>query len=186
MNALTRTGALAAATAVGALGALAATTVATAGDGRGSAYTVTARLSGYQEDPATISTTGAGSVRLRVDPGNQTIHYTLRWANLEGTMTQAHIHFGGRHQSGGISAFLCSNLGNGPAGTQACPTTNPAEVSGTLRAADVVGPTAQGITAGQVDELLRAIAADTTYVNVHSTLYPAGEIRSQLEPHGHR
>jgi hypothetical protein len=159
--------------------------VASAGDGRDDAYTVTARLSGYQEDPATISTTGAGSVRLRVDPGAQTIRYTVRWANLEGAVTQAHIHFGGRHQSGGISAFLCSNLGNGPAGTQACPTTNPAEISGTLMASDVIGPVAQGITAGQIDELLRAIAADTTYVNVHTTLYPSGEIRSQLEPHDH-
>jgi hypothetical protein len=180
MNGLTRTGVLAAATAVGAVGALAATTVASAHDGDGDPYTVTARLSGYQEDPATISTTGAGSVRLRVDPGAQTIRYTVRWANLEGTVTQSHIHFGGRHQSGGISAFLCSNLGNGPAGTQACPTTNPAEISGTLRAADVVGPVPQGITAGEIDELLRAIAADTTYVNVHTTLYPSGEIRSQL------
>ena len=180
MNALTRTGVLAAVTAVGAVGALAATTVASAHDGDGDPYTITARLSGYQEDPATISTTGAGSVRLRVDPGAQTIRYTVRWANLEGTVTQSHIHFGGRHQSGGISAFLCSNLGNGPAGTQACPTTNPAEIWGTLRAADVVGPVPQGITAGEIDELLQAIAADTTYVNVHTTLYPSGEIRSQL------
>ena len=79
--------------------------------------------------------------------------------------------------------FLCSNLGNGPAGTQPCPA-GPATVTGTLTAADVVGPAAQGIAAGEFEELLRAIRARVTYVNVHSSKFPAGEIRSQLRAHG--
>ena len=33
--------------------------------------------------------------------------------------------------NGGISFFLCSNLGNGPAGTQACPA-GPAELTGVI------------------------------------------------------
>ena len=94
-------------------------------------------------------------------------------------MTQAHIHLGGMHQSGGISTFLCTNLGNGPVGTQACPAA-PATITGTLRPADVIGPVGQGITAGQFDELVAAIKAESTYVNVHTSLYPGGEIRSQL------
>jgi hypothetical protein len=100
-------------------------------------------------------------------------------------VTQSHIHLGSRHQTGGVSVFLCSNLGNGPVGTPACPTTNPAEVSGTLTAEDVIGPVPQGISAGELDELLRALSADATYANVHSTLHPSGEIRSQLEPGHH-
>ena len=56
-------------------------------------------------------------------------------------------------------------------------------MEGTIRPADVIGPVGQGITAGQFDELLDAISADTTYVNVHSSLYPGGEIRSQLDQH---
>jgi len=32
---------------------------------------------------------------------------------------------------------------------------------------------------------IAAIEADTTYVNVHSTKYPGGEIRSQLDGDGH-
>ncbi len=98
-------------------------------------------------------------------------------------MAQAHIHIGGAAQSGGISVFLCTNLGNGPAGTQLCPAA-PATISGTIRPADVIGPVGQGITAGQFDELLAALRADTTYVNVHSSLYPGGEIRGNIE-HGH-
>ena len=52
---------------------------------------------------------------------------------------------------------------------------------GIIRPADVIGPAGQGITAGQFDELLQAIRAGATYVNVHSTLYPGGEIRSQID-----
>ena len=112
------------------------------------------------------------------------ITYSLQYSALEGTVTQAHIHLGGKAQSGGISVFFCSNLGNGPAGTQACPPA-PATVTGTIRPADVIGPTGQGITAGQFAELLAAIRAGTTYANVHSTLYPGGEIRGQLNDHHH-
>ncbi|MFD1827627.1 MULTISPECIES: hypothetical protein [Mumia] len=39
--------------------------------------------------------------------------------------------------------FLCTNLGNGPAGTQTCP--QEGTVTGTIVAADVVGPASQGI-----------------------------------------
>ena len=49
------------------------------------------------------------------------IAYRLSYSALTGNVTQAHIHFGQAAVNGGISAFLCSNLGNGPAGTQACP-----------------------------------------------------------------
>ena len=71
------------------------------------------------------------------------------------------------------------DLGNGPAGTQACPP-SPATVTGTIRPADVIGPAGQGITAGQFAELVAAIRAGATYVNVHSSTYPGGEIRAQL------
>ena len=33
----------------------------------------------------------------------------------------------------------------------------------------------------EFDELLRAIRAGATYVNVHSTRWPGGEIRSQID-----
>jgi hypothetical protein len=43
-----------------------------------------------------------------------------------------------------------------------------------------VGPTGQGIAAGEFAELVRAIKAGRTYVNVHTTKYPGGEIRGQI------
>jgi hypothetical protein len=154
-----------------------------AGGDRSGPRTIKSVLSGYEEDPMALSTAGSGFFRARIDSRAGTIDYSLSYADLEGSVTQAHIHLGGRAQSGGISVFLCSNLGNGPAGTQPCPAA-PATVTGTIRAADVIGPVAQGITAGQFDELLDAIRADTTYVNVHSSLYPGGEVRSQLDHRG--
>ena len=145
-------------------------------------------LSGYEETPLALSTTGNGSFKATIQRGGGSIRYELRYADLEGSVTQAHIHFGAESQSGGISVFLCSNLGNGPAGTQACPPA-PARVRGTITPADVIGPAAQGIGAGEFDELLQAIRAGVAYANVHSTLYPTGEIRGQFDDdddhHGH-
>jgi hypothetical protein len=37
------------------------------------------------------------------------------------------------------------------------------------------------LTTGEWEELLRAIRAGVTYVNVHTTGRPGGEIRSQIE-----
>ena len=83
------------------------------------------------------------------------------------TCKQAHIHFGAIGQSGGISAFLCTNVGNGPVGTQACPAA-PGSVSGLVEPSDVIGAAAaQGIAAGEYDELVAAIRNGTAYVNVH-------------------
>jgi hypothetical protein len=173
------------AVAVGAL--VAATTAggAQAGDGSGGGRgTIDEKLTGFQEDPAVVSTPGGGELRLRVDQRAQTITYRLSYADLAGAVSQAHIHFGGRHQSGGISVWLCGNVATTPAGVQACPPA-PATITGELTAADVVGPAAQGIAAGEFAELVDAIRNGVTYANVHSAAYPGGEIRGQINDDHH-
>ena len=159
------------------LAALAVASYAIAGGGSGK---FDESLSGYQEDPLTLSTTGNGTFEADLSQDGTEISYRLSYAGLEGNVLQAHIHFGEAAQSGGISVFLCTNLGNGPAGTQPCPAA-PATITGTITAANVIGPAGQGITAGQLDELVRAMKAGVTYANVHSSLYPGGEIRAQLD-----
>jgi hypothetical protein len=160
----------------------AAGSVAFADDNSTTGNTLRERLTGYAETPLALSTTGDGRFRVQIDERRQRISYQLSYTGLEGDVTQAHIHFGSPSQSGGISVFLCTNLGNGPAGTQLCPAA-PATVMGTLRPGDVIGPAGQGIAAGEFAELVDAIRAGSTYVNVHSTKYEGGEIRAQLGHH---
>jgi hypothetical protein len=137
-------------------------------------------LVGYQEVPA-VSTAGNGEFHARISNDESEIEYQLSYSDLEGNVTQSHIHLGQRGVNGGIMVFLCTNLGNGPAGTQACPAP-PATITGTIRAANIgAGAAAQGITPGEMDELIRALRAGVTYVNIHSTLWPGGEVRSQID-----
>lgn len=136
-------------------------------------------LTGYEEVPA-VSTTAGGEFQAKVSSDESAISWSLSYADLQGDVTQAHIHVGQAAVNGGISAFLCTNLGNGPAGTQTCPAP-PATISGTVTAADVVGPAGQGVGPGEFAELLAAIRAGVAYVNVHSTTWPGGEIRGQLD-----
>jgi hypothetical protein len=164
---------IAGAVAVVAVASVVATTAVAGGDRH-----LSTRLTGFEEVPA-ISTDADGKFSARLRTSSQEIEYRLSYANLTGAVQQAHIHVGQRSVNGGISVFLCSNLGNGPAGTQACPPA-PATISGTIRPADVIGPVTQGLDPGQFDELLRAIRAGVTYANVHSETFPGGEIRGQL------
>jgi hypothetical protein len=148
-----------------------------------------ADLIGFNE-VASVSTTGSGKFKARINSAEDAIDWELSYT-LEGAVQQAHIHLGQQHTNGGITVFLCTNLGNGPAGIQLCPA-SPATIFGTIMAADVspnIPATAaartQGIDTGQLAELIRAIRAGATYANVHSVPWPGGEIRDQIgKDHG--
>jgi len=142
-------------------------------------------LTGYEEVPA-VSTAGNGTFNATISKDGSRIDWVLSYADTESTVQQAHIHLGQKDVNGGISVFLCTNLNNGPTGIQGCPPA-PATISGTIFAADVspnIPATAaargQGLNTGEIDELIEAMRAGMTYVNVHTTLIPTGEIRSQI------
>jgi len=133
-----------------------------------------ARLTGFQEVPA-ISTQGTGSLRLKVNDAGTTISFELSYANLEGgAASAAHIHFAEPGVNGAPIAWLC-----GGGGKPACPAAG-TTVTGTIVAADIIDASAQGIAAGQFGEALRAMRAGVTYVNVHTGLFPNGEIRGLI------
>jgi len=144
-------------------------------------------LTGYQETssgtPAGLSTDGTGTFDAKIADDDQSISYTLTYSGLSSNVTQSHIHFGNRYTSGGISLFLCTNLGNGPAAATppACPVAG-GTVTGTLTPASLIGPAGQGIPAGTTGwpRILAAIRLGVTYANVHTVNFPAGEIRTQL------
>ena len=141
---------------------------------------LTATLIGYEEVPS-ISTTGTGTFTMVIEPGDAAYTYTLTYSGLTGNVLQAHTHIAQKGVNGGIMVFYCTNLGNGPAGTQACPASG--TVTGRVTAADVIGgAAAQGVSPGEFAEVLKAIRAGFAYTNVHSNLFPGGEIRGQIAP----
>jgi hypothetical protein len=152
-----------------------------------------ANLIGFREVPAN-STVASGDFRAEISDDDTTIHYKLTYSGLEGTVTQAHIHFGQRFVAGGISLWLCQVPGvtTDPAGlAPTCPqeATRNNPVEGNLTFNNLVGPAAQGIDGGtppvrtpeEFAEIIKAIRAGLTYANVHSTKFPSGEIRGQIK-----
>ena len=142
-------------------------------------------LSGFNEVGAlnaqsgAIFTAGRGTLELTLDRSAQTLSYKLEYSGLSAAVLQSHIHFGKVHMAGGIMVFFCSNLGNGPAGTPACPATG-GTVTGTLTPFSVVGPVAQHVAFGDWDALVAALESHTAYANVHTSNFPAGEIRGEV------
>ena len=143
------------------------------------------KLKGFEEVPS-VSGPATGSFFARIDSAGGSIAYRLRYSGLSSSVRQAHIHFGQAGVNGGIVVFLCQTAANpDPAGlAPTCP--QEGTVSGTLTAANMnPGPTpanagAQGIAVGEFGELIQAIRARVAYANVHSTKFPAGEVRAQL------
>jgi|SRR6188508_2119681 CHRD domain-containing protein len=135
-------------------------------------------LTGYQENPD-ISTVAGGSFEVSIDDAARTFTYELSYSGLEGTVQQAHIHFGKRAVNGGIALFLCGTTATpGPTGTPTCPQSG--TVSRTVGAADILAPGTQGIEAMNFAELVAALRAGHAYANVHSSKWPGGEIRAQI------
>lgn len=156
--------------------------VATAVPAQAQGGTFTTRLRAFEEVPSIASPAG-GHFQGTLNEDGTEMSYELTYSHTEGAVTQAHIHLAQRGVNGGIMVFLCSNLGNGPAGTPACPAAG-GTVTGTFSAEDIIGPTAQGVAPGELFTLVRAARAGFAYVNVHSTVYPGGELRGQLQGRG--
>jgi hypothetical protein len=162
-----------------ALAAVAAVvTVALAHNGKGGRG-LSAHLDGYQEVPLTLSTEARGKFKAKVN--GDTVQYKLRYSGFDSAVSAAHIHLGRPAVAGGVIAFLCGG-GDKPA----CPASG--EVTGTIDIDDVDGPAAQGIDPlepTRFQEFVRAMKAGATYANVHTADYTSGEIRGQINGHGH-
>ena len=161
---------------IAAAGLLLAWSYATAGDSKEKKFH--ARLEGAQETPA-ISTAATGTFDAKLNSAGDQLSYELEYSGLEGGNTLfAHVHIGQFDVAGGVMFFLC-----GGGGKPVCPNGS-ATVTGTVTAADIIGPTGQGISPGQFDEALRAMRDGIAYANVHTATYPTGEIRGQVNHRG--
>ena len=158
-------------------------------DNSGRRLTVTL-LSGDEEVPPR-ETHASGQLKLKLNPDGQSIDYVLDIRDIT-NITQAHIHMAPKGVNGGIVVWLFPSVkstvalpgGGGPVGRLL--------IEGTFSAVDL-----RGALAGHpLSDLLDAIRAGNTYGNAHTDDgvappntgagdFPGGEIRGQLDAHGH-
>ncbi|HUA92507.1 MAG TPA: CHRD domain-containing protein [Terracidiphilus sp.] len=143
-----------------------------------------AELLSLNQVPAVLAKSH-GSFNAQINEDG-TISFELSYTGISSQVTQAHIHFGASKTNGGVIVFLCG----GP--KPACPLSG--TLTGTLTAADVSTLPAsngdsvipQGIAPGDAAGLLTAIRTGNAYVNVHSEMFPSGELRGQVQISGSR
>jgi hypothetical protein len=137
-----------------ATGATVTSALAAATPGSG-APLVTA-LEGANEVPAANDPQASGTALVRLNPGRGTVCFDISWSDVPGTVEHAHIH----HAAAGVAGPVVVPLFNGSfAGT--------ASDTGCVSASR---------------DLIRAIINDpgAYYVNIHSSVFPAGAARGQL------
>ena len=121
---------------------------------------VAARLTPTQEVPPIVSL-ARGSFSATIDEAASTVTYELHYEGFDSEVVQAHLHTAQPGVNGGIMVWLCGSASlPGPPGTPPCPQA-PGSVTGRLTAEQVVGPSAQGISPGEFDEMVRAIRGAT-------------------------
>jgi hypothetical protein len=98
-----------------------------------------------------------GHAQLRIIPDENTVCFTLTWARVDGTVTAAHIHVGAAGDQGAVVVPLFSGAFAGQGSVHDCVAASPATI-----AAILANPSGY-------------------YVNIHSTTFPAGALRGQLE-----
>jgi CHRD domain-containing protein len=139
-------------------------------------------LTGYEETPAAVSTTGRGVFEATIDEDSDAIEYTLTFKGLQATVTQSHIHIGQLSITGSIVIFLCQTAANkDPTGlAPQCP--QEGTVTGKITAANVIAGSQapQQLAVGDLAAVITAIRAGAAYANVHTEVSPGGEIRGQI------
>lgn len=130
--------------------------------------TLTANLHGGNEVPG-VSTGSAGTATVTWNTTTKAGTYRVDVYNMPVGTTQAHIHAGAQ----GVAGPTVINI-TVPAGG----ISNDYGLTGAFVCTDVLVRAPQGINSCQDFE--QALLLGNTYVNVHSTANPGGEIRGQL------
>ena len=131
--------------------------------------TLSTTMNGGEETPV-LNTGMVGTAEVSVDLTSKEIAVTLRIFNAPTGTTAGHIHVG----AAGIAGPVMVNF---PTSINA--RTGDFSATFRLREADFVARPAQGINT--FDDALQAIVLGNTYVNIHTTQNPGGEIRGQLK-----
>lgn len=130
-----------------------------------------AHLSGDQEVPVR-ETLATGQAVFQLSKDGQELSYKILVANLE-NITMAHIHAAAAGVNGPVVTWLYPS---GPPAMLIPGTTNGILYEGVIRKANLIGL----LAGGEISDLVDLLVAGNAYVNVHTSLYPAGEIRGQI------
>jgi hypothetical protein len=134
-----------------------------------------ARLNGDEEVPA-VDTRARGQAIFQLSQDGTELQYKLIVANIE-NVTMAHIHIAPAGANGPVTAWLYPP---GPPPQLIPGRSNGVLADGVITADNLVGP-----LAGQtLSDLLALLRSGDTYVNVHTSQWPAGEIRGQIRATG--
>ena len=118
-------------------------------------------------NPSPIATDGFGSAAFDIMPGG-IVRYAISVDNVDDILA-AHIHVGAPGFNGPISAFLIDEQ----EGVRPSPFT----LNGQFNVFDLKGP----LEGKSIADLVELMELGITYVNVHSAVYPAGEIRGVIQ-----
>jgi hypothetical protein len=130
---------------------------------------MTATLSPGEETPLPGILSGAvGTATVSVDATNQEIAVTLALYNFATGTTAGHIHVGPR----GIAGPVVINF--------PIPTGRTGDLPLTFRVGSAAFVARPEIGINTMTDAIQAIVGGNAYVNIHTSQYPAGEIRGQL------
>ncbi len=125
-----------------------------------------AQMNGANERP-TANTSAANGAAIFTRSGN-TVSFTVAFQGIASNPTGLHIHApANASQATGIAVDLLKTTQMGPSGV----------LTGTFTTSDI--RSVAGQPAVSLDSLMTLIRTGNAYVNVHSSVYPAGEIRGQ-------
>jgi hypothetical protein len=134
-------------------------------------------LSGAEEVPP-ADTRARGQAQFQLNRAGTEISFRLNVANIE-NVTMAHIHVGAVGVNGPVVVWLYPE---GPPPQLIPGRSNGVLATGTFTEDDLVGP-----LAGQtLADLLNVMRSGDTYVNVHTSQFPGGEVRGQIRALGPR
>ncbi len=144
------------------------------GKHEGTVHNFRTHLTGDEEVPTPTGSQGQGQAIFQVSDDGTEVEFKLIVANIE-NVTQAHIHCcAPAGQNAGVVVWLYPS---GPPAQLIPGRTQGILGEGVFTAADLVGS-----LAGQpLSALLTQLRAGNTYVNVHTSQYPGGEIRGQID-----
>jgi len=130
-----------------------------------------AHLNGRNEVPE-VNTNGQGQAIFKLSNDGSSIHYKLIASNIDDIL-MAHIHVGPADENGPIVVWLYPSS---PPPQKIEGRFQGVLAEGTITADDLMGP----LEGHSLDDLLNAMNAGNTYVNLHTSQKPSGEIRGQI------